>query len=251
MITDCDWAYLAGLFDGEGCLKVSWARSLEKKKRSVTWSLTLDICNTYYPVIEWVQSVFGGSIYSQERRGKESGHRRRFHWSIWDSSRVSNLLSGMLPYLKIKKHQSEIAIKFLATKRPKVGRKPAKLTEEEIATREKLSIELKMSRWSEWPAMPRRSGFMATCECGKEFERKTGNHTHCTHKCTAKYHARKLREEKRLAPVTIECPCGKRFSKRFMSSKKYCSSRCKSRYNARNLRFRRGLGINPTAWRSR
>lgn len=90
-------AYIAGLFDGEGCLKMQ--RKVGKRGRDqTTWHL--DITNTYEPVIDWL-AQFGGAkqtyVYSNRK------YKTRHNWVVSRQRSVVQLLNALLPYLQIKR----------------------------------------------------------------------------------------------------------------------------------------------------
>lgn len=185
--SETDVAYLAGLFDGEGCLKLSGRRGR---------SINLDICNTYLPVLEWAYATFGGYICTQERSAAEieKGHRRRFHWTVFSAESIEKILKLMLPYLKIKKDQTVLALKFLDTVFQHCGQP---LTDAENKEREKLVTAIKESRWHEWPAIPKRRWPMLRCACGKKFRQKSTTHTYCSVRCHKRIYMRKVREDEK------------------------------------------------------
>lgn len=100
MINNEDRAYIAGLFDGEG--HVGFTQSGQSK----TWALRVMITNTNKSVLTWVQSLYGGKIYSF--------HGKR-HWKVgyhfvllWDVA--AEFLSDIEPWLRIKQEQAWVGI---------------------------------------------------------------------------------------------------------------------------------------------
>ena len=76
MISDTDVAYIAGLFDGEGCVQVK--QYVEKKKKhkgkgyriAKVWRVNMEIAMTDESVIYWVHDVLGvGSVRIKPRKG--------------------------------------------------------------------------------------------------------------------------------------------------------------------------------------
>jgi hypothetical protein len=103
-----DWsiaetAYIAGLIDGEGCIGI-----YRKKNRGNFIQLT--VANTDAEVLEWFRGmVHGNSIRCLKGsldRGKDC------YQLIIDRRRAYAVLQRILPYLRIKRKQAELAVKF-------------------------------------------------------------------------------------------------------------------------------------------
>jgi len=65
--SDNDWIYLAGLFDGEGCVNVSSNRSIR-----------LSIKMADKPTMEWLHRTFGGGMY-KSFKGSEG---KKPNWTV-------------------------------------------------------------------------------------------------------------------------------------------------------------------------
>lgn len=119
------WAYLAGLFDGEGCVHLA----LHKESGSI--SLALSIVNTNHSVIQWVADLFGGRIYSKKKAAPDKDT-----W-IWHASTsiAYRALQGMQPYLIIKRRQADLGIQFFQRVVAYDGHRHKPLTPEERAWR--------------------------------------------------------------------------------------------------------------------
>ena len=87
-------AYLAGLFDGGGCLRIN------KEKR-----VEITITNTDLEVISWIKEEFGGRITTQDR--KEYGWKICYKVEIKKTKDVFKLLNALLPYLITKRKKAE------------------------------------------------------------------------------------------------------------------------------------------------
>ena len=78
MIAECDRAYIAGLFDGEG--SIHFKRGIEKKKKhngkpgyrySNSMRISMEITMTDYSVLVWVHETLGvGTLRSKKVKGK-------------------------------------------------------------------------------------------------------------------------------------------------------------------------------------
>ncbi|MDE2232846.1 MAG: hypothetical protein KGJ90_01825 [Patescibacteria group bacterium] len=120
--------YLAGLFDGEGCVVVQCRQREDKRHYSLQVSLSLVNKN----VVELFRSAFGGGIYFVPRR---QPHRQDiWHWKIGCKAGYE-ALRAIFPWLIIKRQQVRLAQEFQALIRPQNNRGVA-LLEEEIQQRE-------------------------------------------------------------------------------------------------------------------
>ena len=95
-------AYLAGLFDGEGCINCR----IGKKARPYDVWLSVTISNTVRSVLDWAQSVLGcGQIY-----GYDNGTRRICYDLSLRSIHGERFLRTVLPFLRIKKNRAVLAL---------------------------------------------------------------------------------------------------------------------------------------------
>ena len=91
-MTETDLAYLAGLIDGEGTISASISLNTSGY---VAVNKFLSIFNTNYKLMLWIQSRFGGKIYSRDRA------------DLW---KTEHQIKWVLPYLVIKSEQAELLI---------------------------------------------------------------------------------------------------------------------------------------------
>src|SRR5215831_10670720 len=91
-------AYIAGLFDGEGC--VNFTRSGQSK----TWVIRVMIRNTDRGIIEYVQSLFGGRIETKKAYAGKPLWKPSYCWRAdWDAA--ISFLVQIEPWIRIKKEQ--------------------------------------------------------------------------------------------------------------------------------------------------
>jgi len=107
-LSDNDVAWMAGLFDGEGC--IAWPR------RNLLHSVRIDVINTNRAVIDRVCEVTGtGRV--QEMPKKKAHHSQGFIWHAYgDNARY--LLHQMYPLLIIKKQAAAVALGFIKATEP-------------------------------------------------------------------------------------------------------------------------------------
>ena len=91
-------AYIAGLFDGEGC--VNFTQAGQQK----TWVIRVMIRNTNLPVLEFVRAIFGGRIETKKVFKDHPTWKPSYCWRLdWDSAiRFLNIID---PWVRIKREQ--------------------------------------------------------------------------------------------------------------------------------------------------
>lgn len=103
-------AYLAGLLDGEGCVRIGKDQRKNKLHRRKNPSYFLDVriemVNAYF--LKDYAKKFGGCIYQRKRIGK---HGESVMWLLY-GKKASEFLSLVLPYLNVKKEEAKKAIEF-------------------------------------------------------------------------------------------------------------------------------------------
>lgn len=101
-----DLAYIAGIIDGEGCISIERRRYAEGKYKKI---VSLTVSNTEEWLCQWLKLSWGGRI--RIRIDKRENHLPLYNWVVYRAKAIE-VLKVILPYLKIKKPQAEIAIGF-------------------------------------------------------------------------------------------------------------------------------------------
>ena len=147
-IKPLDLAYIAGLFDGEGHISiVKMPPSLKWRTKSSHYRLDIGITNTNQDIIYWVNGIFNGRICKRTRSEK-------WH-TCWEWRRSNNgaqeFLEVILPFLKIKRSQAEIVLRFQNEKidGSKGGRGHV-LSINELSKRDLFIEELSKSRFMDY-----------------------------------------------------------------------------------------------------
>ena len=96
-------AYLAGLIDAEGCLRIT-SHDVNRTGRSRSYVATLEIGNTRLPIFQWLLERFGGTI--TYRAPTNRNHNPMIIWSL-RSRKLYNLLFKIQKYLRVKKERCE------------------------------------------------------------------------------------------------------------------------------------------------
>lgn len=97
-----DIAYIAGFFDGEGCIRIKQAN-----QGGNSFYIWVAITNSNKEILEWVASLFGGVV----RRAESGVNKIIYHYNI-SSSEAVEMLKVLNIFLREKKTQAELAIWF-------------------------------------------------------------------------------------------------------------------------------------------
>lgn len=99
--------YLAGFFDGEGCINIT----VHGKIRQVV--LRIYIANTNEAILREIQATFGGYVHIRAKANKCGW--KPFGRIIWQGSTATRrLLKITGPHLRLKRRQLELALEFLS-----------------------------------------------------------------------------------------------------------------------------------------
>ena len=108
-----DLAYMAGIIDGEGCIRIGKGnQGGNNKKVNYTLKMSIGMANPYIP--QMFRFVFGGHFFQSTEGTAE--RLPTWQWGI-DSNKAVDVLRTLLPYLKLKKSEAELAIEFQKGKR--------------------------------------------------------------------------------------------------------------------------------------
>ena len=111
--TDTDWAYLAGLIDGEGSLALVHRKRRDRTTMSEnSYQCHITIVNTDFKMLDWVRGTFGDYVYFQRSR---EGRKPLYVYAVQSKKDVAYILRGTLPYLLTKYEVAEAMLHFTET----------------------------------------------------------------------------------------------------------------------------------------
>lgn len=110
--SDTNLAYAAGIIDGEGCIGV-YKQKNKKARVGYFIALIISVSMGDSEATLWLKDTFGGSHHCFKPLFRDN--KPRFRWQM-SATKASNFLCNLLPYLKVKKQQAELAIEFQALK---------------------------------------------------------------------------------------------------------------------------------------
>ncbi len=96
--------YLAGLVDGEGCIRLHPSNKGKYRK----YYPRLQVTNTYKPILDLLVDQFGGAIHS-DKFPRKANWKIKHDWRI-SGDKARELLNQLLPYLVIKKEKAILVL---------------------------------------------------------------------------------------------------------------------------------------------
>jgi hypothetical protein len=96
-------AYIAGTFDGEGCISPSVLSSGKSFMR-------IRMGNSYYPLVDLYLRTYGGWIHTRSETEKT---REFYTWEITAREQKEKMLLSVMPYLRTKLEQAALALQYV------------------------------------------------------------------------------------------------------------------------------------------
>lgn len=146
-LTEFDKAYIAGFFDGEGCIGY-YNASKAIRKRPGYFHSSVGVCNTDPRVVIWIQEVTGLGRSSIIKL-KGGNRKPAYQWQIGKKADVITFLATIRPYLKVKGDQVDVLLAHLATETAYV-KKHGSVTPEIVESRQVISDSLKKMKRREF-----------------------------------------------------------------------------------------------------
>jgi hypothetical protein len=106
-----DYAYLAGLVDGEGCISIAW--TIPKKGHIVPRPflvITLKHASREEKLLYQLKEKYGGRIVIND---KPEGRTKVISWTLSRNKELRNLLTAIKPYLMLKREEAELVIEAI------------------------------------------------------------------------------------------------------------------------------------------
>src|SRR3990167_3665249 len=104
-------AYAAGLFDGEGYVRI--ARYAKPNSTHVRWQVVAGIGMPYKPIIVAWGKQFKGSLYVNDHSKRNANHRPQFMWDS-KSKDACAFLRQVLPFLVVKREEAILCLDLQA-----------------------------------------------------------------------------------------------------------------------------------------
>ncbi len=105
-LSEAERGYLAGLFDGEGCVGLYKLVRTERSGRYTSYNVTVSISNANREVIEWVNARIPATIVVGKKRSAK--HRVVYQWTMGGGVRPRIFCQEIAPSLIVKREQAEL-----------------------------------------------------------------------------------------------------------------------------------------------
>jgi hypothetical protein len=108
-MTETERAYIAGLFDGEGCVTCKQVKRKRKDRGDKIynqWYIRCEIAMTNKDVIEWVHKILGFGWSAEKRYHTKPKYKRQWRWCCGYRDAYS-FAKLMWPYTQVKLHKLE------------------------------------------------------------------------------------------------------------------------------------------------
>ena len=148
-------AYTGGWIDGEGSIYINKAKN--KRSGSYQYILCVSTSNTDKGIIDWFKKEYKGFTTALGYKVRNNpNHRLAYQW-FSTTKTAYKFLKLILPYLKVKRRQAELAIKFQERKTKERGeRKGKKLLKIQNDWRERYSQKMRKLNFSRYYLQPQR-----------------------------------------------------------------------------------------------
>lgn len=108
-------SYLAGLFDGEGSFCICRQPSTKSKDghENIYLHPLVRIGMTNKDVVKMIHETFKvGKFYNEGVRKDRPSYKYMYRWNVGSRKECIEVIEKLLPYLKVKKRQAELVLKF-------------------------------------------------------------------------------------------------------------------------------------------
>jgi hypothetical protein len=151
---DLELAYLAGLFDGEGCIQIAHNKP-QYNKKTEQHTLTCRVEMTDQEAVRGFLT-FGGSVHIKRASEQNPKWKDQWCWTV-SSNKALYFLQTIYPFIRLKKAEAECGINFQRFRKSspyynnQFGRGRIPITQEEIDKRECYRQELRKLKDSRFP----------------------------------------------------------------------------------------------------
>lgn len=118
-MNELDLAYLAGVFDGEGCISFSLRERASAKAQSPNLQTIVAVQMSDRSTVELFHVRWPG-VFGKVSRARFPAHwKTQWRWVLMADDIVP-FLDEIRPYLRLKRPQAELALRYYAEAEPRV-----------------------------------------------------------------------------------------------------------------------------------
>jgi len=107
-LRDVDWAYAAGIIDGDGCIRFN-------RQPSGGLVIRVHVTNTNPILTDWLKQTFGGYVWMESKQYAPN-RKIRYVWEL-SAKKAIPFLEGIRPHLRLKTRQCDLVLAIQRTKR--------------------------------------------------------------------------------------------------------------------------------------
>lgn len=110
MPSETDYAWAAGIIDGEGYIGMTRNKAGTNRRTTESFQIRISVRMTHEETIRRLQGIFGGTV-KLAKSCNPSRHRSTFEWYVGDMLTVE-VLRVTVKYMTTKKDQANLALEF-------------------------------------------------------------------------------------------------------------------------------------------
>src|SRR6266567_5810924 len=110
MATDTDYAWAAGIIDGEGAICMTRCLPGINRRKTLSFQVRISVRMTHPPTIKRLHRLFGGTFKISKSR-YPLRHKAAYEWYAGDLLTVT-VINLVLPYLLTKLAQAKLVLRY-------------------------------------------------------------------------------------------------------------------------------------------
>ncbi len=117
-MTEREWAYTAGIIDGEGCISIG---RRTKNRRYPIWSLSVLVANTDLRLLTWLRERLGGNLVTKKAPLPEQNWKQQYQLQ-WTGDVARSILVAIEQDVVVKRAQLLLGLEFYAATLARISR---------------------------------------------------------------------------------------------------------------------------------
>lgn len=110
MTSETDYAWAAGIIDGEGHIGMTRCKPGVNRRATIGYQIRISVRMTHEPTVKKLRFLFGGTLNRVPSRNPQK-HKESYAWYVGDLKTVE-VLEKILPYLITKRDQALLVLDY-------------------------------------------------------------------------------------------------------------------------------------------